>query len=265
MKLKNKVAIVTGSAQGIGKQVAAAFAREGAHVCLADLNGDKIKEVEKEIRSFGSQALAVPADVTEELSFKSMVEEAVKKFGRVDILSNQAGCTGPIAPAQHVEVKDYEYVMAVKAKGTFITNKVVLPYMIEQRSGSVINTSGTAGLRGYPWRVSYCASQWAIIGITKTIALEAGRFGVRVNAIAPGAVEGERMRKIITETAKTKGMSFQEMENIFIDGTAMKAWPQETEMASVAVFLASDDSNAITGQVIVADKGWSTYGGYKYE
>jgi len=266
MKLKGKVAIVTGAGQGIGKQVSLAFAREGAKVALADLNIEKINEVKEEIISMGTESISIQADITSEESFNKMVEKTVKYFGKIDILSNQAGCIGPIAsPAQNVKVEDFDSVLEIKVKGCFITNKVVLPYMISQKSGSIINNSGTAGVRGYPWRVAYSAAQWAVIGITKTIALEVGRYGVRVNAIAPGAVEGDRMKKIITETAKAKGMTYKELEDIFIDGTALKEWPREEEMASLALFLASNDSRAITGQVILADKGWSVYGGYKYD
>jgi len=245
MKLKGKVAIVTGAAQGIGRGIALALAKEGAKVVVSDIS-DKIADVVREIESLGSEALAAKANVADSKETEKMANAAIKKFGRIDILANNAGIY-PFKPLVEMKEEDWDRVMGVNLKGVFNCTKAVLPKMIEQKSGNIINISSIAGaVVGYINLAHYCASKGGVLGFTRAAALELAQYGVRVNAIAPGAVEtpgtkvvGEEALKQVTQTIPLKRIG------------------QPEDVANLVVFLASDDSSYITGQLIVADGGFT--------
>jgi 3-oxoacyl-[acyl-carrier protein] reductase len=257
MKLKDKIAIVTGGAKGMGKEFSLAFAREGAHVVVCARTLSALESVAAEIRKIGCKALPLSMDVTNEKSVESAVRRTVDEFGRIDILANTAGAIGPIETMGiNVSAEDFESVWKTNTLGTFLTNKIVLKVMIPQRSGVIVNIAGTSGLRGYRMRVAYSSSKWGVIGITKTLALEVGQFNIRVNAICPGATLGDRMATIVREKARVRGVSIEEIEREYAEDMALKRWLKPTELAAAAVFLASDDSSAMTGQAIAVDGGW---------
>ena len=257
MRLKGKVAIVTGGGKGMGRDFALAFAREGAHVVVCGRTLAALESAASEIKAMGGKALALPMDVTEEDSVESAVKQTVNEFGRVDILANTAGGTGPIETMGiNVSAKDFERVWRTNALGTFLTNKAVLKVMIPQRDGRIVNVAGVAGLRGYKMRVGYSASKWGVIGITKTLALEVAEYNIRINALCPGITWGERMSNIVGEKARIRGVSAEEVEREYMGSMPMKRWLKGTEMAAAAVFLASDDSSAMTGQAMAVDGGW---------
>jgi NAD(P)-dependent dehydrogenase (short-subunit alcohol dehydrogenase family) len=196
-------------------------------------------------------------DVTDERSVEAAVKQAVNKFGRIDILANTAGTIGPIETMGiNVSAEYFESVWKTNTLGTFLTNKAVLKVMIPQRSGVIVNIAGTSGLRGYRMRVAYSSSKWGVIGITKTLSLEVGQYNIRINAICPGATLGERMSTIVREKARVRGVSVKEVENEYAQDMALKRWLKPTELAAAAVFLASDDSSAMTGQAVAVDGGW---------
>ena len=258
MKLKDKIAIVTGGGKGMGKEYSLAFAQEGAHVVVCGRTISNLENVAAEIKDMGCKALALPMDVTDEGSIESVIKRTVAEFGRIDILANTAGMIGPIETMGiEVSAKDFEDVWRTNTLGTFLTNKAVLKVMIPQREGRIINNAGTSGLRAYPMRVGYSSSKWGVIGITKALALEVGRYNIRINAICPGATIGERMSTIVKEKARVRGVSIEEIEQEYAEDMALKRWLKPTEMAAVAVFLASDDSSAMTGQAIANDGGWA--------
>lgn len=257
MKLEDKIAIVTGGGRGMGKEFSRAFAREGAHVVVCGRTVSYLEEVAAEIKDMGRKVLALSMDVTDESSVESAVKRTVDEFGRIDILAHTAGGTGPIETmVTETLAKDFEAIWRQNTYGTFLTNKAVLKVMIPQRDGCIVNIAGTSGLRGYPMRTAYSSSKWGVIGITKTIALEVGKYNIRVNAICPGATWGDRMNKIVNEKARVRGVSVEEIGREYVEDMALKRWLQPTEQAAAAVFLASDDASAITGQAIAVDGGW---------
>jgi 3-oxoacyl-[acyl-carrier protein] reductase len=258
MKLKDKIAIVTGGGKGMGKEFSLAFAREGAHVVVCARNVSELEKVASEIKAMGRRSLSLSMDVTNESSVEAAVKRTVDEFGRIDILANTAGVIGPIEMmGTHVSVADFESVWRTNTLGTFLTNRAVLKVMIPQKDGRIVNIAGTSGLRGYRMRVAYSSSKWGVIGITKTLALEVGRYNIRVNAICPGATMGERMSTIVHGKAKVRGVSVEEIQKEYAEDMALKRWLKPTEQAAAAVFLASDDSSAITGQAIPVDGGWN--------
>jgi len=243
MKLKGKVAIVTGAAQGIGRGIALALAKEGAKVVVSDIS-DKIADVVREIESLGSEALAAKANVADSKETEGMAKAAIQKFGRIDILVNNAGIY-PFKPLVEMKEEDWDRVMGVNLKGVFNCTKAVLPKMIEQKSGNIINISSIAGaVIGYLNLVHYCASKGGVLGFTRAAALELAQYGIRVNAIAPGA----------TETPGTKVVGEEALKQV-AQTIPLRRIGQPEDIANLVIFLASDDSSYITGQLIVADGG----------
>jgi 3-oxoacyl-[acyl-carrier protein] reductase len=258
-KLEGRVALVTGGAKGMGGTISELFAMEGARLALA---ARSVADLESELERIkgnvsGVEGIAIEADVTDEASTRHMVEEAIARFGGVDILVNTAGVIGPIeTPAHNVTAEEWDYVLDVNAKGTFLACKAVLPHMIERRSGKIVNIAGTSGLRGYRNRVSYSASKWAVRGITRTIALEAGIHDINVNCVAPGPIFGDRMDKIIRGKAQTLGKSYQEVFDQYLSEQALKRFTSAVDIAYACLYLASDESRQVTGQCLTVDGGW---------
>lgn len=247
MKLKGKVAIVTGSGQGIGREIALTLAKEGAKVVVTDLT-DKIHDIVKEIAALGSEALAIKVDVSRKNDTEEMAKKTLEKFGRIDILVNNAGIF-PFKSFVEMKEEDWDKVLAVNLKGTFLCTKAVLPAMINQKYGKIVSISSIAGtVVGFSNLVHYCASKGGIVGFTKGLALELAQYGINVNAIAPGAIE---------TPGSIAGMGGKEALKQFEQTIPLKRLGQPIDIANLAVFLASDDSSYITGQCIVADGGYT--------
>jgi 3-oxoacyl-[acyl-carrier protein] reductase len=245
MKLKDKVAIITGAGQGIGKEIALTFAREGAKVVVTDITG-KEKEVAEEIERMGGEAIALKVDVSKMEDAKKMAEEALKAFGRIDILVNNAGIY-PSKPFVEMTESDWDKVINVNLKGTFNCTKAVVETMIKQKYGKIINITSIAGtVVGFPQLTHYCASKAGITGFTRALALELAPYGINVNAIAPGPIE----------TPGTQALGKEAYEN-FKKLIPIGRWGKPEDIANLAVFLASDESSNITGQVIVSDGGYT--------
>ena len=258
MKLENRIAIVTGAAKGMGRDICLALAREGAHVTLAAREVAPLEGVAGEIRALGRRALAVSADVADEGAVRAMVAATLEAFGgRIDVLVNAAGVTGPIeTPVWEIPVEDWDLVLGTNVKGTFLPTKHVLPTMIAQRYGKIVNISGTSGLRGYKNRAAYSSSKWALRGFTRTVALEVGRHGINVNALHPGIVDGDRMQKLCREKARKRGWTVEQVYKEYEDEMALGRVTQALDIANAVVFLASDDSRQMTGQSVTVDGGW---------
>jgi len=245
MKLKDKVAIVTGAGQGIGREIALAFAREGAKVVVSDIT-EKMKEVVEEIKKMGGEAIAIKCDVSKLEDAINLANETLKNFGRIDILVNNAGIF-PFKNFAEMEEKDWDKVLKVNLYGTINCSKAVVNQMINQKYGKIINISSIAGYAvGFTQLTHYSATKAGIVGFTKSLALELAPFNINVNAIAPGPIETPGTQELRKETYE------QFKKNIPIG-----RWGKPIDIANLAVFLASDDSSFITGQCIIVDGGYT--------
>ena len=257
MKLAGRIALVTGAAKGMGWEICTTLAREGADLALAARDVPPLERLREEIEKVGRRALVAPCDVTAESDVARMVAHVDEAYGRVDILVNAAGVTGPIeTPVQDIETDDFRAVLDSNIVGTFLPIKHVLPGMISRRYGKIINISGTSGLRGYKYRAAYSSSKWALRGLTRTVALEAGPYNVNVNAVHPGIVAGDRMDRLCREKARRRGWTPEEVYQEYVDEMALRRVTTGRDIANAVLFLASDDSANMTGQSITVDGGW---------
>jgi 3-oxoacyl-[acyl-carrier protein] reductase len=258
-KLENKVVLITGGAKGMGGTISELFAHEGAILALAARSSADLDQEIARIRESKPdlQAISVPVDVTDETSTREMAEKVIADFGRVDVLVNTAGVIGPIeTPTHEVSAEEWDHVVDTNSKGTFLSCKAVLPYMIEKQQGKIVNIAGTSGLRGYKNRVSYSASKWAVRGITRTIAVEVGIHNINCNCVAPGPIFGDRMDKIIRGKAETKGLSYEQVFNDYLSEQALKRFTSAVDIAYACLYLSSDESRQVTGQCLTVDGGW---------
>ena len=257
MKLEGQVAIVTGAAKGLGQAISLRLAGEGADLALAAREAPPLEALAGDIRGLGRRALVVPTDVRDEAAVRAMVEAAVDSFGRVDILVNCAGTTGPIeTPVQEIKVEDWDEVLAVNLRGTFLPTKHVAPIMLARGRGKIVNIAGTSGLRGYKLRAAYSSSKWAIRGFTRTVALELGPRGINVNCVAPGIVGGDRMDRLCREKARKRGSSPEQVYQEYVQEMALRRVTTAEDVASAVCFLCTDESRNMAGQCVTVDGGW---------
>ena len=258
MKLDNQTGIVTGAAKGMGSAICRALAKEGARLTLAARDVNPLEDLAKYLQEEGHEARTQSTDVTRETEVKAMVDDTLKAFnGRIDFLVNVAGVTGPIeTPVWEIEHDDYLAVITANIVGTFLPIKHVMPVMIEQRRGRIVNIGGTSGLRGYRYRTAYSSSKWAIRGLTRTVALEAGPYGIAVNNVVPGIVETPRMEKLCEEKARKRGWTKDEVYAEYVEETSLRSITTPEDIANAVVFAASEDSRNMTGQDIIVDGGW---------
>jgi len=257
MKLQDRIAIVTGAAKGMGRDICLTLARGGAHLVLAARDVPPLERLTREVEALGRRALVVPTDVTSEPEVERLVARAREAFTRIDILVNAAGVTGPIeTPVWEIKEADFDFVLAANVRGTFLPTKHVLPVMIAQRYGKIVNISGTSGLRGYKYRAAYSASKWAVRGFTRTVALEAGPYNVNVNALHPGIVAGDRMDTLCREKARKRGWTPEQVHQEYVDEMALRRVTAAQDIANAVLFLVSEDSRNMTGQSVTVDGGW---------
>ena len=255
MKLKDRVAIITGGGVGIGRAIALRFAEEGAMVVIAARTLPRMEEVAQQIRGKGGHATAIQMDVTDEAQVKSMLAQTLNIYKQVDILVNNSGIAAQVARSWEITMEDWDRVMAVNLTGPMLCTREVMKHMVERRKGNVINISSEAGLSGVPTRGPYCASKWGLIGLTNTAALEAARYNIRVNCVAPGLVEGDRITGSLKMAAEAAGRSLEEIVKAMTSRVAMRRMVTAEEIAEAVLFLASDDSSGMTGQTIRVDGG----------
>jgi len=243
MRLKDKVALITGAAQGIGKAIAVAMAKEGAHIILTDINLDLATQSAKEIEALGVKALAIKVNVADQTEVEAGIKQAVENFKRIDILVNNAGITKD-GLFVRMKKEDWEAVINVNLTGVFLVSKVVGMLMLRQSYGKIINISSVVGEMGNPGQANYSASKAGVLGLTKTLARELASRNITVNAIAPGFIQ----------TAMTDKLTEDAREKLF-ELIPLGRLGQPEDVASAALFLASSEADYITGQVINVNGG----------
>jgi 3-oxoacyl-[acyl-carrier protein] reductase len=247
MLLKDKIAVVTGAAQGIGRAIATMYSKQGAVVVLLDVQQDKVAQAAAEIRAAtGSRTAGYAADITKKDEVVAAVGRIVKEFGRIDVLVNNAGVIKH-ALILDMDERDWSWIFDVNVKGTFLMTQAVGKVMVRQGRGKIVNISSCSGKKPTLEEGAYCASKSAIIGLTRVTALELGPYGVNCNAICPGATDSVMLRSTIVTSP--------EIEREWIDKTALKKLGQPEDQAKVAVFLASDLSDHMTGEALIVSAG----------
>lgn len=238
--------LITAGASGIGRAMAEAFDAAGARVWVADIDG-------RALESCPQHWETTLLDVTDEEGVAGMFGAIEATWGGLDTLCANAGVAGPTAGIEDIRLADWRACIAVNLDGVFLSVKYATPLLKAAGKGAIVVTSSTAGQYGYPNRAPYCSAKWAVIGLTKTIAMELGGFGIRANAICPGSVEGPRMEGVLEREARAKGMTRDQVYNGYASGTAMGSFVEARDVAGMAVFLASDNARLVSGQVIAVD------------
>jgi 3-hydroxybutyrate dehydrogenase len=257
MKLAGQVAVILGSARGIGAAIAHMFAQEGASLVLVDLEKMKpqLDGLVQAIAEKGGNAIASIADCTDDRQVNAMVDATVKQFHKIDILIHSIGFRGPLVPVQNISEQEWDDVLRINLKSAFLCCRAVLQVMIKQGSGSIVSISGTAGREGMALRGSLCAAKWGLLGLTQTIAKEAGPYGVRANVICPGGMDEPDLREMYAERAKGLGMEFSQLEKQVLELTPLRKYAKHDEVAKAALFLASSDSSHTTGESLNVSGG----------
>jgi NAD(P)-dependent dehydrogenase (short-subunit alcohol dehydrogenase family) len=248
-QLKDKSAIVAGSATGIGQAIAVRLAKDGADLLLADINLEGVEKLSNEIGSWGPKCHAIKVDVTDIRDVQQMVDRCVELYGKIDIAVNNAGVS-TMAPVVELTEKDWDYNMDINAKGVFLCCQAQMRVMIPQGYGKIINTASMAAKRGIPLLAHYAASKWAVVGFSKSLALEAAKHGITVNCVCPGFVATGMQAREIAWEAKLRHMTQEQVRQEYIDLTPLGRLEQPEDVASLVSFLASEDSDFMTGQAI---------------
>jgi NAD(P)-dependent dehydrogenase (short-subunit alcohol dehydrogenase family) len=257
LSLDGRVAIVTGGGRGLGRAIALRLAREGASVVIAGPDPRETDVVADEVAATGRIGLALAVDVTRENEIREMAARADHEFGHVDILVNNAGIMGPTAPVGQVALADWDEVLAVNLTGAFLCARAVLPGMIARRSGKIVNIASMAGKTAYALRSPYAVSKWGLIGLTLTLAREVGEHQIQVNAVCPGPVEGDRMRRVIAERASQSGQDPALVEGDYLRRAALGRMVRANDVAAAVAFLASAEADNITGEALDVSAGYA--------
>jgi NAD(P)-dependent dehydrogenase (short-subunit alcohol dehydrogenase family) len=241
--------LVTAGASGIGREIARAFALNGAKVFVCDIDSNALEALAKEIDGM----LTAVCDISKPDDIDRMVSLAVSALGGLDVLVNNAGISGPTAPVEQIPPDDWEKVVQVNLNGTFHVTRLAISHLKKSPAGVIIIMSSVAGRFGYANRSPYSTTKWGLIGFTKTLSIELGRFNIRANAILPGAVEGPRIDRVIEGRAKVTGRSVDEERESALSTQSLKRFVDPKDIAALAVFLASDAAKSISGQMIPID------------
>lgn len=249
MGLSGKRVLITAGARGLGFEMAQAFLANGCTVWITDVDADALEAAQAQ----HPELRAVFSDASSEQDVDELFANIKAEQGGLDVLINNAGVAGPTGYVETLSKEDWDRTLAVNITGQFLCARRAVPLLKESSSGSMINLSSAAGHLGFPGRSAYAASKWAVIGFTKTLAIELGQFGVRVNAILPGAVEGDRIRAVIAAKAQTLSQSIDDMTRQHQRQSALGRFIDPHDVANMAVFLASNAARNISGQSMAID------------
>ena len=255
MRLKDRVAIVTGGGAGIGRSICVNMAKEGAKVAVMDINEEAALETAEMIEKEDGEALTLKMDVTLKADVQSMTAQVLKTHGKIDILVNNAG-TDIKGAITELSERTWDTLMDINLKGVFLCTQAVSHSMIEHRYGRIVNISSMAGKTGEPLTSPYCATKFGVIGFTQSIALELGKHNITVNAVCPGPVDTDLIRQSVAQSAKIKGMAPEDfLQEFFINPTPLGRIAQPVDIARAVIFLASDEAEFITGSTLNVSGG----------
>ncbi|MGB1236677.1 MAG: SDR family oxidoreductase [Pseudomonadales bacterium] len=246
--------LVTAGASGIGKAMVEAFIARGDCVAAVDLDPSALEQM----RQAHPEHIFECLDIADEGAVDALFQRLQQRWGRLDVVCANAGTAGPAGAVETLDYSAWQACHAVNVGGAFLTARGAAAIFKQQRSGLLLFTSSTAGLMGYPYRSAYASAKWAVIGMMETLAMELGEHGIRVNALCPGAVEGERMDAVIAAEAAAKDLPEQQVREFYVRGVSMKTWVKAEDIANTALFLASPGGNKISGQAISIDGNTET-------
>ncbi len=250
--LQNKKIIISAGASGIGWSTAKVCLSKGAYVYICDINNKSLKKTTKHPLN-NKRLFSYECDASDEDEVSDFFKEVLKKTNKVDALINNVGVAGPTGTIENLNSEDWEQTFKINVISHFYFTKLAIPMLKKNKGGSIINISSGAGIMGFPLRSPYAASKWAVVGVTKTLAMELGKYKIRVNAICPGTIKGDRMVRVIKDKSKFLNISKKNIEKEFISMASMNCWIYEEDIANMCEFLISNNSKRISGQVIGVD------------
>ena len=249
VSMKGKTVLITAGASGLGLEMARVFIAAGCKVFICDVNQELLQQAGTELPSLHTAV----ADVSDEASVAALFDKVAGTFGVLDVLVNNAGIAGPTGYVETLQKADWDKTLAVNITGQFLCARLAIPLLKRSDAGVMINLSSAAGHLGFAGRSAYAASKWAVVGFTKSLAIELGKYGVRVNAILPGAVEGPRIRAVIAAKAETLGRPVQEVAAAYEQQASLGRMVSARDIANMALFTASAAAGSVSGQALVVD------------
>ena len=250
--LKNKKIVISAGASGIGWATTKVCISRGATVFLCDINIKLIDKINKN-KKYKNKIFAYECDASNESEVIDFFSKILKKTKKIDALINNVGIAGPTGTLEKLDSDDWEKTIQINVVSHFYFTKQAIPILKKNKGGSIINLSSGAGIMGFPLRSPYAASKWAIVGLTKTLAMELGKYKIRVNAICPGTIKGARMKRVVRDKAKFLKISQKVVEKEFVSMASMNSWVYEEDIGKMCAFLISNDSERISGQIIGVD------------
>src|SRR5262245_36750989 len=241
--------LITAGAAGIGREIARAFAASGASVFVCDIDTAALEQLRREVPGVRTST----CDIGSRPDIERMMDAGVAALGGLDVLVNNAGIAGPTAPVDAYNPAEWDRVVTVNLTGTFDVTRLGIPHLKKSAAGVIINMASVAGRFGYANRSAYSATKWGIVGLTKTLAIELGEFGIRVNAILPGAVAGARIERVFEARSQATGQSLEQVKAAAMANQSIKRLVDPRDIAALAVFLASDSAKSISGQLLPID------------
>ena len=252
LSLNNKKIIISAGASGIGWATAKICLSRGAIVYICDIDAKSLKKVQKHPLN-KKKLFAYKCDASDEYEVSDFFNQVSKKTKKIDALINNVGVAGPTGNIEKLSSDDWEQTLKINVVSHFYFTKLAIPMLKKNKGGSIINISSGAGIMGFPLRSPYAASKWAVIGVTKTLAMELGKFKIRVNAICPGTIKGDRMVRVIKNKAKFLKVSKKKVEKEFVSMASMNCWIYEEDIGKMCSFLISSDGERVSGQTIPVD------------
>ena len=252
LSLQNKKIIISAGASGIGWATTKVCVAKGALIYLCDIDNKAINKVKKH-PLYNKRIFVSETDASDETQVMDFFNKIRKKFKNLDALINNVGIEGPTRPIEKLNSNEWENTLHVNVNSHFYFTKQAIPLLKKSKNGSITNISSVAGIMGYPLRSPYAASKWAVVGVTKTLAMELGKYKIRVNAICPGTIKGDRMKRVIRDKAKFEKVSAKTIENDFISMASMKSWVNPEDIGNMCAHLISNEANKVSGQVIAVD------------